>query len=252
MFLDLLLATLGSELGRVDETLAALPARFDPAAAPASAGLPWLASWLDFDLVEDWPTPTTRHNLADAVQLATLRGTAEGLRRYLSIYAGVTARIEEPAAVASLFALDENVALGFNTMLAPAHEQGAVLAGTATLGQSHLLDVEDIGAPLFEDVANRFCVQVYAAQLSDPRTQDQVIAVLEREKPAHTDYHLCVIEAKMRVGFQACIGVNSIVGGPAPDLRLGDTSSLGTDTVLADQPPRADRVGYGIRVGATL
>ncbi len=180
------------------------------------------------------------------------RGTAEGLRRYLKLYAGVDVRIEEPGAAAALFTLDDNVALGFNTALAPAHEQGAVLASTATVGESHLLDAEQIGASLFEDVANRFCVQVYAAQLAEPRTIERVTAVIEREKPAHTDYHLCVIEPRMRVGFQARIGVDSIVAGPPPDLRLGDDLALGTDTVLPDRPHQSRRVGRGMRVGGTL
>jgi phage tail-like protein len=251
LFLDLALAELGSELGRVEEGLAALPRLFDPAAAPAE-WLPWLAGWLDFDLIEDWAVEDKRNAIAGAFALYAQRGTAEGLRRYLELYAGVAARIEEPGASAALFTLDENVALGFNTALAPAHEQGAVLASTATVGGSHLLDAEDIGAPAFEDVANRFCVQVYAAQLAEPRTRDRITAVLEREKPAHTLYHLCVIEPRMRVGFQARIGVDSIVAGPPPELRLGDELALGSDTVLPDQPHRTRRVGHGFRVGGTL
>jgi len=153
----------------------------------------------------------------------------------------------------ALFGLNDGLALGFNTVLAPAHEQGAVLASTATLGQSHLLAAEDIGVPVFEDIAHRFAVQVYAAQLAGPRTRDAVIATLEREKPAHTTYHLCVIDARMRVGFQARIGVDSIVAGPAPAMRLGDPAPLGGESVLADQPHRANgRLGDGIRVGAPL
>lgn len=251
LFLDLMLAALGSELGQVEQQLADLPAHFDPAAAPAD-WLPWLASWLDFDLIEEWPTEEARRYLAEAIELYRLRGTVEGLRRYLKIYAGVEARVEEPAAIVALFALDERAALGINTVLAPAYEQGAVLAATATLGQSHLLAVAEIGVPLFADVTNRFYVQIYAAELREPHTRDLIVQAIEREKPAHTDYHLCTIEARMRVGFQATIGIDSIVGGPAPDLRLDATATLGMDTVLANQPRQSHRLGQGAHVGGML
>ena len=47
--------------------------------------------------------------------------------------------------------------------------------------------------------------------------------VIDAEKPAHTDYHLCFVEPRLRVGFQARLGIDAIVGnGPAP-LRLGGT-----------------------------
>jgi phage tail-like protein len=250
LFLDLLLATAGADLDTVEELLRALTTYFDPAAAPAN-WLPWIASWLDFTLIEAWSQADTRRNIGTAMQLYAQRGTVAGLKRYLELYAGIAARIEEPRA--ALFGLNDGLALGFNTVLAPAHEQGAVLASTATLGQSHLLSVEDVGAPVFEDVAHRFDVQVYAAQLTDPRARDAVIATLEREKPAHTTYCLSIIDARMRVGFQARIGVDSIVAGPTPDMRLGDPSPLGSESVLANQPYRANgRLGNGVRVSLPL
>jgi phage tail-like protein len=250
LFLELLLATAGTDLAAVEELLRVLTTYFDPAAAPAD-WLPWIASWLDFTLIEAWSQAEARRNIAAAMQLYAQRGTVAGLKRYLELYAGVTARIEEPRV--ALFGLNDGLALGFNTVLAPAHEQGAVLASTATLGQSHLLAAEDMGVPVFEDVAHRFDVQVYAAQLIDPRTRDAVIATLEQEKPAHTTYCLSVIDAQMRIGFQARIGVDSIVAGPAPDMRLGDPSPLGSESVLANQPYRANgRLADGVRVNLPL
>jgi hypothetical protein len=56
----------------------------------------------------------------------------------------------------------------------------------------------------------------------------------------------------MRVGFQARIGIDSIIAGPPPDLQLGEDSALGFDTVLANQPRRDRRIGYGMRVGSPL
>jgi hypothetical protein len=143
----------------------------------------------------------------------------------------------------ALFALDENVSLGFNTVLAPAEEGGAVLGTTAILGGSHLLNEEDTGAPLFEDIAHRFTVEVYASQMEDKRGMRDIRDVIEREKPAHTDYHLCVIEPAMRVGWQARLGIDTIVAGHPPDLHLGEDSTLDEGAILANRPKRSNRLG---------
>ena len=96
-------------------------------------------------------------------------------------------------------------------MLAPGPAQGAAVGMSATLDQSHLTTADNFGGALFDDVAHRFCVHVYCAELRHPGTLDTARAVLEREKPAHTEYHLCVIEPRMRVGAQARIGIDAIV-----------------------------------------
>jgi len=92
-------------------------------------------------------------------------------------------------------------------------------------------------------------VQVYRGQLNCPEKPDEVTAVLEQEKPAHTQYHLCVLEPRMRVGFQARVGIDAIVGGAPPSLRLGETSTLCADASFAG--PAAARVGAGIRLGVS-
>jgi len=267
LLLDLWLAAIDVELGRTSAALAELPRRFDPAAARAD-GLPWLASWLEFDWQETWPEADARRYLAGAFALGRIRGTTEGLRRYLKIYAGVDAWVEEPSALngGAPLVLGQTSTLGFDTVLSPAPAYGAVLASTATLDHSHLLDPSDGGVPLFGDVAHRFCVQVHAAQVAAPGALDAVNSVLAQEAPAHTSYHLCVLPPRMRVGFQARLGLDTVVGGPTPDLNLAAASAttavsggvlpplgwLGVDAVLADQPHRSNRLGAGTRVGGTL
>jgi hypothetical protein len=134
-------------------------------------------------------------------------------------------------------------------MLAPAHAQGAVVGSTATLDASHLISNEEFGAPLFEDVANQFSVQIYRGQLSCPETLAEVRAVIEREKPAHTTYHLCIVEPSMRVGFQARLGIDTIVAGPPMPMELGEQMSFGKDAALGGEP--AGRIGEQSRVGIT-
>jgi phage tail-like protein len=251
LLLGLVLSALGSELDHVDDLLDGLTSLFDPAAAPAE-WLSWLAGWLDFQPPRDWSTAELRTRIVQAVGLYPWRGTAEGMRRYIEMFAGVQAHIEEPATSVALFRLDDDLTLGFTTMLAPEHEQGAVLATTAVLDQSSVLDPADVGAPLFTDVVHRFSVQVYAAEIDSPARLSAVQRIVEAERPAHTVSHVCVIQPSMRVGFQSRIGVDSIVAGPLPDLQLGASGKLGLDALVANQPRRSSRLGQGARVAGTL
>jgi phage tail-like protein len=210
----------------LDAIIADLPALCDPAAAPSGAPpawLRWLAAWLDFDLTDRWSVAETRALIATAFERYGARGTIEGLRRSLQIYTGVDARITEPAAAVRIWALGQSSTLGFTTQLASGSASGAVLDATATLDASHLTRGERFGAPLFEDVAHRFCVDVYCADLRSPRTLDEVRAVLDREKPAHTVYAVRTIGARLRVGLQARVGVDTIVGGRPALATLGTT-----------------------------
>jgi phage tail-like protein len=260
LLLDLWLAALDAALGRTAEALAELPRRFDPAAAP-SDGLPWLASWIGFDWDASWPEADARRYLAGGFDLAKGRGTVAGLRAYLKIYAGVDAWVVEPSAGngGAPLVLGSS-ALGFDSVLAPAPPFGAVLASTATLAHTHLLDPADGGVPLFADVAARFCVQVHAAQVASAAARAALDAALAREAPGHTAYHVCVVPPRMRVGFQGRLGIDTVVGGPTPDLTLGDgtgddpgtPATLGVDAVLADRPRRSNRLGAGARVGGVL
>jgi hypothetical protein len=119
-------------------------------------------------------------------------------------------------------------------MLAPGPLQGAVLNTTATVDQSHITSGEPFGAELYEDVAHRFCVSIYCAELTSPDALARVRQVLDREKPAHTAYDLCLIEPAMRVGAQARVGIDAIVGqAGTPHAALGQP--LGS-AVLAPAP----------------
>jgi phage tail-like protein len=250
-FLERALSLFESLLGDVDVEIDDLPLHFDPWAAPdrhPASWLDWLAGWLDFPLDQAWPDAVRRQTVANAFRRHSLRGTVAGLQQLVRLYTGARAYIEEPARFAHLWSLGDKSVLGFDTMLAPAEAQGAVLGTTAILDQSHLIGDEEYGAPLFADVAHRFCVRMYAAELADPATVDTVRAVVDREKPAHTVYHLCPIEARMRVGFQALVGIDSIVAGPPPDMILGSQQQLGQDMVLPAAPAETD-LGSSARLG---
>jgi len=177
------------------------------------------------------------------------------LRQSLRFFAGVEAHIEEPLLQSNWWALpaDEDSPesgrtslLGFTTMLVAAEAQGAVVGTTAALDQSHLITQEEFGAPLFDDVAHRFSVRLYRGGSFGVETVEKARAVLDREKPAHTDYHLCVVEPNLRIGFQSRVGIDTIVAGSVQPTSLGLAEA---GLVLGGEP--AGRIGQRSSIGQT-
>ena len=270
-FLERLLSLFESFFAGVEGEIDALPALFDPAAVPKRF-LAWLAGCLGLDLNDNWSEQQQREMIARIFELSGRRGTAEGLRECLRLFAGVDAIIEEPLLNASWWALPssdvccqscaegagagvtwqgtQNSLLGWTTMLAPAQPQGAVVGTSAVLDQSQLITDEQFGSPLFADTAYQFSVQVYRSAVMDPGAIAAIRAVVEQEKPAHTSYHLCVIDPLFRVGFQARVGIDTVVSGSPRSLLLGTDQGLGEDTVLAGSPPSL--LGTESRLGVSL
>lgn len=240
---------------------------FDPGAVPPEY-LTWLAGWLALELDEEWDDSKQRRAIADAFAMYSRRGTARGLRDTLRFVAGIDATIEEPILHAEWWALPgqsgscgcdggakpggekswadtENSVLGVTTMLAPAHPQGAVIGSTAMLDQSHLIGNAEIGSPLFAGVAHRFTVQVFRGQLQCAETVNRIGDLIRREKPAHTEYHLCVVEPRMRVGYQARVGIDAVVGGAPVPAGPGDERGA----LLGGQPSAG--IGEASLVGIT-
>ena len=254
-FLDQLLGLMGSLLDAESQRIDDLALLFDPMTA-SSTGTPdswldWLAAKLDFELDEQWDEARKRSAVAKAFSLYGYRGTVQGLTGMAKLYSGVTPVIEELSTSASLWSLGETSTLGFTTMFAPAHAQGAVLGATATLGQSSLVDSGEPGVALLQSLSNQFCVRVYVSDFKEDDTEEKLRAVLDREKPAHTSYHLCVIRPDMRIGAQARVGIDTIVGGVKGPLVLDNDLTLGVDTLLAfenEEPGGA--IGKDARVGS--
>ncbi len=266
-YLERSLATFESLLASVQTEIDDLPRLFDPRATAdelPDSWLDWLSTWVAFDLDETWPGTERRRALAGAFNLLGRRGTLRGLREFISLYAGADVLIDEPASHASVWSLTEETgsesvtinasalglgSLGFTTMLAAAEPQGAVLGTTAIVDGSHIINRTDYGAPLFEDLAHRFCVHVRSSDVSAPGAMEALRRVLDREKPAHTTYQVFVTEPLMRVGAQARLGVDAIIGGQLPDLVLDKGLQLGMDTSLTAPEGLGRTMGTGTRLG---
>jgi hypothetical protein len=112
--------------------------------------------------------------------------------------------------------------------------------GRAIVRESGPLASYQAGMPLFADTAYRFCVIVDGYRACDEATRKEIARIVDREKPAHTDYRIEYIDPEMRVGLQACIGIDAIVGGDPPSLLLSH-AQLGFNTQLP--PVDAARIG---------
>jgi len=266
LFLFRLLSLLRTELGAIGEHIDALPQLLSPDFAPSSA-LPWLADWLGLQLPRTATDPERRVLIARAVALFRKRGTPSGIRDFVEIYTGVRPSLVEAFEERGLWVLDVSCLLGFDTGLPASDPLGMIVPdpenplesvagccattiGSAVVGQSGPLDLSEIGEPLFLDTAHRFSVFMPAYRADDTALRTEVRRIIDAEKPAHTDYHLCLVEPDLRVGFQAQVGVDTIVGGPPPPLRLG-SALLGIEANLPAPSGVAVRIGQSASVGYT-
>jgi phage tail-like protein len=78
----------------LDRQIDQLYAYFDPQLTPADF-LPWLGTWVDLVLDENWPETRRRELIHNAADLYRRRGTAGALQDYLAIYLGTKPAIVE-------------------------------------------------------------------------------------------------------------------------------------------------------------
>ena len=274
-FLPRLLTLFQGFFEGVETEISTLARLFDPALAPQGF-LDWLAGWLGVELYESWPEAKRRQAIAEAFAWFARRGTRRGLEHAIEFATGIPAIVEEPIVETACWCLPEgpdacchacasestagdeapasgdDSVLGCTTVLAPSQPDGAIVGTTAVLDQSQLIRDDEFGSPLFSDVAYQFSVLVPRSALASPGAVERLRAVVDAAMPAHTTYQICAIDALMRVGYQARVGVDTMVGGPPPSMRLGDGSSLGETAALGGPPPvRLDgraRIGIGARI----
>jgi len=223
-------------LALVERVNTGIEARFEafirdlhPDAVPSEL-VDWLGALIDLAFDPSWPLERRRALLAAAMELYRLRGTPEGIRRYVEIYTGrapvvLESYLGRPGR--SPFLGVPGVVLGCNVQL-------------CACAPDKTPDAE-----LYERYAHRFTV---AAPLPDPCDAEVMQAVVERivevNKPAHTAHTVEIVQADARVGLQDRVGIDLVIGAPAAGgLRLvGDPTTdperggvLGKDSVLGDR-----------------
>jgi phage tail-like protein len=232
---------------------------FDPKATPANRRnqggtdfLSWLASWLGLSLESNWPVEKRRKLVEQAYRLFALRGTPQGLKLQIELYAGVKPQILEMFRLRRWLVVN-NATLGdcsalFGTQVMQRLEVGV----NSTIGGFQLIDYGNPSLDFFNAYAYQFLVVVPrwpGATASDEQT---LLQIIEMAKPAHTIGTLQWAEPRMRVGLQAFIGVDTVIAKYPVGVIEGQ-GQLGYDTVLGNPSETTARpqvrVGQSSRLG---
>lgn len=252
-FLERFLSIFQTEWDDLEHRIEEISRYFDPQVVPAGEALEYLARWLALPLEGDWDWEQKRHLLAAAPPIYPRRGQADGLRDYLQIYLqniiGLAPDVQGdyPQIVEGfrerqclLLSIENLADLGHGAPLWGAGMVGRLqLDAFAREGEVRLVSTGDPEWDLFHEYAHRFRVFVPAAWVRTADDERMLRRALDAEKPAHTQYDLCLVEPRFRVGIQSTVGLDTIIG-TYPVARL--TCPHETD-VPPSRPPR-HRLGY--------
>jgi len=259
---------------------------FDARSAPATSPVPgvpdmltWLASWIGVTFDRAWPVARRRHLLMMAARLYPCRGTLPGMRRALLLFLGLdTLAVKRRAAscappcapkprewqppplILEHWKIRRWLYLGAGRL-----GDAAVLWGQSIIDRSQLNDNAQAGVTRLDTsgaaTLDPFNADAYAFTVFVPgglaRTAQQKASVrrlIDQERPAWTQAKLRFVLPRMRIGIQASVGFDAVVGCWPEGVLLND-ARLGKATVLSaapsvDRGPRVgrSRIGAGMRI----
>ncbi|MEV6304234.1 phage tail protein [Actinoplanes sp. NPDC051861] len=261
-FLERYLSIAQTEWDAISERTRTVERNFAPASAPEEF-LRYLCSWLALPVERDWTPPQLRGALAAAGRFYPRRGTAAAIREWLTVYLEAMTghrpaddgypRLIEGHTTRRWYALGGP---------GPAPLWGPAVVGRLQLdvfsreGEVRLVSTGDPERDVFHEYAHRFSVFLPASWVRTEADETLVRRCVDAERPAHTSYQICLVEARTRVGVQSTVGVDTIVAA-RPHARLAcrhddrppsraPQHRLGFDMVLAAAPA----LGPGRRIDA--
>ncbi len=252
-FLDRFLSLFDRLQEKTDGIITDLARFFDPCATPANAPgkesndfLAWLAAWLGMTLKNGWPVEKRRRLLKNAHRLYALRGTPEGLRLYIKLYTGVEPRILEMFRLRRWLSVDHST-LGNNSTVSGESPMNRLQIGAnSTIGKFQLFDYGDPNLDLFNKYAYQFLVVVPRWPGAGASDEESIEQIIELAKPAHTVAQFQWAEPRLRIGLQALVGVDTVIGKYPVGVIEGQ-GKLGYDTVLGN--PGGDRRAPQMEIG---
>lgn len=257
IFLERFLAVFQTEWDQVDRDIDEIERLFDPDAVPEGEFLEHLASqWLALPLEGEWDGKQKRRLLSAVPKIYPHRGQLQGLRDFIAVYLANLSGLETKDVQQLQFPVivegfrEREFLFGASGESARLDGDGAPLWSASvkrrlqlgvysTEGEAELVSVGDPERDVFTEYAHRFRVYVPAAWVRTEADERMIRRALDAEKPAHTQYDLCLIEPRFRLGAQSTIGLDTVIGA-APSLRLG-CASCSSD---APSLPPAARLGY--------
>lgn len=173
----------------IEQILDKIETYFDPDRTPAEF-LPWLAGWVATSLREDWPPATRRRFIGNVVPLYPRRGTKRALQKLLQLYLNPDADPKRDA--------DQDV---------------------------EVLEDAPADQPAFPP---RYFQVRFTVPKQDPALLSRLAAIatdiIDREKPAHTFYGLCIGYPSLQIADPP-----SYEGGePVTGVFVGLNTVLGT------------------------
>lgn len=205
--------------------------------------LQWLAGWMGLTLNPEWSEVKLREMLRKTARAYTQRGTVGGLETAITDYAQVGfAKILEHHRIRRWPVLLERQPSSNTTrpstpldgsirLWSPNFYQRLQVSSNSQIGTFRLTGRPEPAAEPFDWGAHIFSVFFPAHPYTREKTERAVKAAVSREKPAHTKAVLCPVFPRMRVGIQATLGVNSVVGAITHTV-LGKVATLSYDTIL--------------------
>ena len=167
----------------LEQTIDRFDRLFDPMTTPDEF-LPWLSGWTALSLQADLTQQQQRAFIAQVIPLYQRRGTKENLRKLLEIFTQSKPDVSESGG--GSFQIGVNSRVGVDTQI-----------GGAT---PHLFYVTINLPRLSNEAQNR--------QLEIAR------ALIDLEKPVHTNYTLTVRSPTIQINVHSTIGVDTILGVP--------------------------------------
>ena len=220
--------------------------------------LSYIASWVGISLDNSMPEAARRRLVQSVGTVGALRGTPRGIRELLAALLGL--RCSEAPLLLEHFKVRRWLYVGQGRLGTDAVLWGesvvnrSSLGETARAGVTQAITTPDPAHDAFVVEAHRFSAYLPAALAATDSHRRTVERLLHSEKPAHTAVDVVYVEPRMRIGIQAVIGLDAVIGRIPDPVVLGAASGLGHDTVVGAGPAgRAgnNQIGTSNRIGAT-
>jgi hypothetical protein len=189
-----------------------------------------------------WSDAQRRSVLKSAYNQYRRRGTVAGLQQVILDYTGVGARLVEHYRLRQLIQLADDptkaTATGGGRLWSPDFYRRLQIGVYSQIGYFKLIGEPEPGVEPVAWGVHQFSVFFDAEPLGVEQTRKSVETIVEREKPAYTMATYRPVYARMRLGVQATLGVDTRIGDTGQAI-LGRISTLGYDAILA--PSMAER-----------
>lgn len=243
----------------------------DPAVVPRQS-LPWLGSWIGYEINQTLPESVQRKLLQSAAELYRWHGTLRGLKLALEIATegGISGG---EIVVLEDFRLRRTFASIIGADLDDEDDPltaGASISGNAYVGDTLFIGDENnkeflalfsadlavdaseqqIIEQLFDDLAYRVTILLH--QEIEPQDLGLIRQVAQQEAPAHIEYRVLSASHKFLVGMASLVGVDTYLAKrkPPSDARIGK-SYLGKNDFV-NGPAALDSRLQGLGSGSPI